>query len=227
LVDILIYINKIIPYTKKDIDQGYTPLEIYKLCSCIREMFCLSYAIRKENILWLYFQDQHIFIEFNGNKIRFLGSDERSQALLLKKALYTLDQKKTHNPNKWIKSTPGIFIRKFNDDESFISYLGSYNLRPIVIVANNKMYSKIDSQICFDILSKVKTFNYFENIEDYLYIIQLNCEDDDYLIDLLNIIKNNNPKMFERIKIMEFNKIKPSEDIILYLNYQIDKQLKK
>ena len=62
-----------------------------------------------------------------------------SISLLLKRALDTLERNKTHSVNKWIKSTPGIFTRKFNDDELFILYLDSFNLKPVVIIVNNKI----------------------------------------------------------------------------------------
>jgi len=86
LANFLLIIEEIIDFTKKDIDKGYTPPLIYKICSCIREAFCLSYAIRKNNNLYLYFQKEKILIKFEGSRLRYLGPDERSQALLLKKA---------------------------------------------------------------------------------------------------------------------------------------------
>ena len=87
LANFLLIIEEIIDFTKKDIDIGYTPPLIYKICSCIREAFCLSYAIRKNNNLFLYFQKEKILIKFEGSRLRYLGPDERSQAILLKKVL--------------------------------------------------------------------------------------------------------------------------------------------
>jgi len=87
LVNFLLFVKNIASYSKSDIDKGNTPLDVYKLCSCIRESFCLSYAIRKNNNLYLYFQNEHILIKFEGRTLRFVGPDERSQALLLEKAL--------------------------------------------------------------------------------------------------------------------------------------------
>ena len=82
LANFLLIIEELINYTKEDIDKGHTPLYIYALCSCIRETFCLSYAIRKNNTLYLYFQEEKILIKFEGSNLRYLGPDDRSQSLL-------------------------------------------------------------------------------------------------------------------------------------------------
>jgi len=109
LVLFLILNNSYTKYNKKDIDIGNTPLDVYKLCSGIREFFCLSYTIRKSNILYLYFHSDLKFIKLDGSKLRFLGSDERSQALLLLKAL---EKSSTLINEKWERSTPGIYMMK-------------------------------------------------------------------------------------------------------------------
>ena len=94
MVNFLIYISKITPFSKKDVDEGNTPPDIYKLCVSIREAFCISYYIRKENNLYFYIEEKHILIKFIGNELRYLGSDERSQALLLSKVLNKIYQTK-------------------------------------------------------------------------------------------------------------------------------------
>ncbi|MFX1531798.1 MAG: hypothetical protein ACFFBC_11850, partial [Promethearchaeota archaeon] len=92
MVNFLLLFEKIIEYTKKQINKGLTPQKIYELCSCIRETFCLSYSIRKNNNLYLYFQEENLLLSFIGKKLRYLGPDERSQALLLLKALTKLQE---------------------------------------------------------------------------------------------------------------------------------------
>jgi hypothetical protein len=87
LVNFILFIENISKYSKREVDLGKTPHDVYRLCCCIRETFCLSYSIRKENNLYLYFQKEHVLIKFEGKKLRYLGPDERSQALLLVKAL--------------------------------------------------------------------------------------------------------------------------------------------
>ena len=116
MVNFLLLFEKIINYSKKDIDKGKTPLNVYKICSCIRETFCLSYAIRKDNVLYLYFQKEHVLIKFEGQTLRFLGPDERSQAILIKKALNKIYEKFDNENNKWVKSTPGIFGKRFSNN---------------------------------------------------------------------------------------------------------------
>jgi hypothetical protein len=68
VVDFLILLKSIINYTKKDIDRGETPQKIYTLCSIIRETFCLSYSIRKENNLFLYFFEDHCAVRLIGSE---------------------------------------------------------------------------------------------------------------------------------------------------------------
>jgi len=121
VVNFLLLIKKISAYSKKDIDQGKTPLDVYQLCSCIRETFCLSYSIRKENNLYLLFQEYNALIKFEGKKLKFLSSDERSQALLLYKALNLSSEILSFD--NWYKSTPGIYIKKFEDFNAFIEIM--------------------------------------------------------------------------------------------------------
>ena len=55
LADFLILKTSPPKYTKKDIDIGNIPHELYAICSIIRESFCLSYSIRKDINLYFYF----------------------------------------------------------------------------------------------------------------------------------------------------------------------------
>ena len=84
----------------------------------------MSYSIRKENILFFYFQKKPVLIKFVGAELKFLGPDERSQALLLLKAFEKMANT-TIDYENWIKSTPGIYYRQFQDDKSIITYLES------------------------------------------------------------------------------------------------------
>ncbi len=120
LVNILILIEKISKFTKSNIDKGKTPLDIYNLCSIIRESFCCSYSIRKDNNLYIYINSIHILIKFEGNSLRYLGSDERSQALLLNKALDKINEAEKINFQGMQKSTPGIFVKRLLNGESIL-----------------------------------------------------------------------------------------------------------
>ena len=210
LANFLLIIEEIIDFTKKDIDIGYTPPLIYKICSCIREAFCLSYAIRKNNNLYLYFQKEKILIKFEGSRLRYLGPDERSQALLLKKAL----DKKISNinsiGNKWIKSTPGIYSKLFLDDSSFIDYLGSTVQDPIIFI-----YDKIDSMDKNNI-PEIMNINSLENLRDIFYIIPTYpFSEKNNIIKLMLSLTN--------IKLVTISKIRSIQDKLLYINYLIDK----
>ena len=112
LVNFILLIKELTFFTKKDVDRGRTPLDVYILCSSIRETFCLSYSIRKNNNLFLFFQKRCILVKLNGDKLRYLGPDERSQALLLEKALVKGNEEKNILNKDWKKSTPGIYVRK-------------------------------------------------------------------------------------------------------------------
>ncbi|TXT67255.1 MAG: tRNA (Pseudouridine(54)-N(1))-methyltransferase [Promethearchaeota archaeon] len=112
-------------YTKKDIDCGLVPPKIYEICCCIRETFCLSYSIRKNSDLFLYFVEEKIVIKFIGTHLRYLGPDERSQAILLLKALKK--RNKAISTKKWINSTPGIYIKQYENHDSFLlEFFGQY-----------------------------------------------------------------------------------------------------
>ena len=210
MANFLLIIEEIIDFTKKDIDIGYTPPLIYKICSCIREAFCLSYAIRKNNNLYLYFQKEKILIKFEGSRLRYLGPDERSQALLLKKAL---DKNLSNNNsirNKWIKSTPGIYSKSFLDDFSFVDYLDSSVQDPIIFI-----YDKIDSMDKNNI-PEIMNINSLENLRDIFYIIPTYpFSEKNNIIKLMLSLTN--------IKLVTISKIRPIQDKILYINYLIDK----
>jgi hypothetical protein len=115
-----LYIENVSDYSKKDIDNGHTPLDIYQMCSIIRESFCCSYSIRKNNILYLYVAPTQILIKIDGSSLRYLGSDERSQALLLKRALDNVNRLGKLDSQRWQKSTPGIFVKRLLNSESIL-----------------------------------------------------------------------------------------------------------
>lgn len=122
MVNFLLLINRLEKYSKQDINRGKTPESIYTICCAIRESFCLSYNIRKENTLFVYFEVDHILLKLLGRKLRYLGPDERSQAILINKALQLIYKKTSKKDSGWIPSTPGFYIRKFPGHENFLSY---------------------------------------------------------------------------------------------------------
>ncbi len=210
MANFLLIIEEIIDFTKKDIDTGYTPPLIYKICSCIREAFCLSYAIRKNNNLYLYFQKEKILIKFEGSRLRYLGPDERSQALLLKKALDKNISNINSIGNRWIKSTPGIYSKSFLDDFSFVDYLDSSVQDQIIFI-----YDEIDSMDKNNI-PEIMNINSLENLRDIFYIIPTYpFSEKNNIIKLMLSLTN--------IKLVTISKIRSIQDRLLYINYLIDK----
>ncbi|MFX1258509.1 MAG: hypothetical protein ACFFAN_11655 [Promethearchaeota archaeon] len=210
MVNFLLLIESIVNYTKEDIDKGETPSEIYKICSCIRETFCLSYAIRKDNNLFLYFHKNGVLIKFVGHELKYLGSDERSQALLLKKALDKIKQINSLEIENWLKSTPGIYMRKVLNNISFFNYLNSLeSFKPIYIIDNK------DARI-LELHSIIKKFNSLNNLLEYFFVIptyNLATKDSKFF------------QLFKELKDIRFftlSKIEKLEDKILYINFQSD-----
>jgi hypothetical protein len=205
-------LEKIINYSKNDIDKGKTPLKIYRICSCIRETFCLSYAIRKENILYLYFQNECILIKFEGKKLRFLGPDERSQALLLKKCLDNTCKNFNRMDIRWIESTPGIYSKKFSKNSEFIEFFTTISYGKTNLIINNYHDSGENPKL--------------QNLNEELELIN---ELDFFIIPTYNFQENNRSiielfKELKTIKMISLPMIKSTEDKILYINFRKDQQ---
>lgn len=211
MASFLLLIENIIEYNKIDIDKGDTPFEIYRICNCIRETFCLSYAIRKDNNLYLFFLKDLILIRFRGQNLKYLGSDERSQALLLLKALQVT--KSNSILDKWIESTPGIYIRKLSNYNSFTDLLNQIAPNEIVYVDNKENNMTVDA-------SNIEDFSKINNLRNKLYIIPTA---NIILKDLEEIVFIRGLKNIRYILIPN---IKAIQDKILWINYQIDKHNK-
>ena len=194
LVKFLVCIDKISRFDKKVIDEGNTPLDVYRLCSCIREVFCLSYAIRKENEFYIFINKNHLFLKLIGNSLRYLGSDERSQAILLLKAL---EMEETIPYDKWINSTPGIFLKKLINLEFLFSFIKESD-NHIFIIDDKNFHNK-------------KITDYKINHHDLIILNELKK-------DYFNQHQNGN---FERVTLPNHYSL---ENKILYINYQLDQQ---
>ncbi|MFW9946676.1 MAG: hypothetical protein ACFFDX_07585 [Candidatus Odinarchaeota archaeon] len=205
MVNFLLLIEDIPYYSKKNIDCGLTPLEIYRLCSSIREAFCLSYSIRKQNNLFFFFYETISVIKFQGNKLRFLGSDERSQALLLNKAINRFNEIKIYN--KWIKSTPGIIVKKFGDLQKSLQFIKKISRNKIIIVNENRLSLNH------------KEFINLKSLNEYLYILPI-FHNESKASDFINFMK----KIID-LKFLMLPKVKTIEDKILFINFIIDQQL--
>ncbi|MFX0023663.1 MAG: hypothetical protein ACFE9S_15155 [Candidatus Hermodarchaeota archaeon] len=209
MVNFLLLLENIIHYSKKDIDKGNTPLMIYKICSSLREAFCLSYAIRKENNFYLYFQKEHLLIKFEGETLRFLGPDERSQALLLNKALNKIFNNFNSLNYRWIKSTPGIYVKTLSSTLEFIEYFNSLSY------GKNYLILQYSQEPC-------KSINLDKNFES--------IKESDFFIIPTYKIQNSNNNMLEMLKqirnieILTLSMIDSIEDKILYINFRKDQQ---
>lgn len=213
MVNFLILVKNITNFAKSDIDRGSTPLDIYKLCSCIRETFCLSYSIRKNNTLYLYFQNEQTLIMFKGDKLRYLGPDERSQVLLLKRAINVSQTPTTLIEKDWVKSTPGIFVRRFTDNTFFYNFWKSNFKGNCYLILDNDHYSREEYDLSF--LSNET----LDHIDELLFIIAS-----------YNLSQNNTEnvmflKKVKNVKLVNLSKIKPIENKILYINFLIDQQI--
>ncbi|OLS15852.1 MAG: hypothetical protein RBG13Loki_0523 [Promethearchaeota archaeon CR_4] len=108
-MNFILFITRLPSFSKRDIDLGNTPPLVYEIIEACRCAFFLSHAIRTDvNFALILLQDD-LLILYRGEKLRYLGPDERSQALLLGKAMdigrfLTVGQSK--------QSTPGLRVWK-------------------------------------------------------------------------------------------------------------------
>ncbi|MHA1915104.1 MAG: hypothetical protein ACW986_00210 [Promethearchaeota archaeon] len=209
MVNFLLLIEKLIEYDKKTIDEGLTPLKIYQFCSCIRETFCLSYAIRKNNNLFFYFQKEHLLVSFSGNKLRYLGPDERSQAILLLKAINNGKQIPVEDNNFQRESTPGISVTRFSNYSSFFHHIDS-------LIEGIYVFDVDSSE---GLLKEPEILDPVSIRDDTLFIISTYNLDKKIngLFDLFTKKKKN-------VKFISLTDIKPIENKILYINFRKDHQ---
>ncbi|MBD3194258.1 MAG: hypothetical protein GF317_04330 [Candidatus Lokiarchaeota archaeon] len=211
MVDFLILLEEIVSYNKKMIDSGLTPPKIYELCCCIREAFCLSYAIRKENNLYLYSSNNQLLVKFNGYKLKYLGSDERSQALLLFKAINKIKNITNSQISNWLISTPGILVKKIDSRiDSLIASL-SLDIDDYRIVIDSNKLNQTDKSVL---------------LEDYEF--RLTDKNSLFIISTFNISKHNTAyhsslkNNLNNLLILTSNNITKPQDQILYINYKLD-----
>jgi len=209
LVNILVLIEKISKFTKSNIDKGKTPIDIYNLCSIIRESFCCSYAIRKDNNLYIYIDSTHILIKFEGNSLRYLGSDERSQALLLNKALDKIRGAEKISIQRMQKSTPGIFVKRLLNGESIFENINNLNDNKIMVV------SEFEKE---NILKNIINLEDLDDLREYCYVFPI-PHNSQSVFDFLRII---NKKC--KLKYTDLSAIKGIENKILYVNFLIDQK---
>ncbi len=211
MVNFLILIEKFPKFSKSDIDIGKTPIYVYNLCSIIRESFCLSYSIRKNNNLYLYFESLQLLIKYDGKKLRFLGSDERSQAILLNKALEKINGDEKVKTREWENSTPGIFVKRLPNSSSILENINNILHNKIVFIAEfeNK-----------DIYPDIVNLNDLDDMNEFSYILPYS-QNSQSSLRFLQVIKEN-----YNLKYINLSNIKGIENKILYINFRIDQSTK-
>lgn len=207
MVNFLILIEKFPKFSKSDVDVGKTPIYVYNLCSIIRESFCLSYSIRKNNNLYLYFESLQLLMKYKGKKLRFLGSDERSQAILLNKALEKINGDEKVKTQEWEKSTPGIFVKRLSNSGSILENINNILHNKIVFIAEfeNK-----------DLYPDVINLDDLDDMSVYCYILPYS-QNSQSSLRFLQVIKEN-----YNLKYINLSNIKGIENKILYINFRID-----
>jgi hypothetical protein len=139
--------------------------------------------------------------------LRFLGSDERSQALLLKRALDKINGDKKVKTQEWEKSTPGIFVKRLPNSNSILENIDNILRNKIVYIAEfeNK-----------DLYSDVTSLNDSDDMSEYCYILPY-PQNSQSSLRFLQVIKEN-----YSLKYINLSNIKGIENKILIINFRID-----
>lgn len=215
MVNFLLIYPDLTYYSKKEIDQGNTPSDIYEICSSIKETFCLSYSIRKENNLYLYFLNNNISIKLIGSRLRYMGSDERSQALLLNKAIKKLEKYFISELTEWKESTPGFYIKSFSSFEQLLKEDEGFDISSFIYILHG---SELEND-AFTSISYVNELplDSCQKSEDCLFILP-NFN-----------LSNKSPEKFKLIKklknitFVNLTQTNRVSDKILLINFGIDR----
>jgi hypothetical protein len=150
-------------------------------------------------------------IKFAGASLRYMGSDERSQALLLKKALDKLTNIEKSKSQKMAKSTPGIFVKRLQNGESILGNIKGMEYDKIVVFEELKKKNKRTITRVIEDLDKLSKYC-------YIYLFPQNSKKG---IDLLRSIDEEYNLIY-----INLSTIKAIEDKILYVNFLIDQKEK-
>ncbi len=145
-MNFILIISQLPAFSKRDIDNGNTPPLVYEVIDACRCAFFLSHAIRVDVNFALHIFQENLFICYRGEKLRYLGPDERSQALLLGKAV---DLGRTLTTGQSKQSTPGFRVWKGGYESTLSELLGKKGiiLHPGATQLNAKEVLALDSFI--------------------------------------------------------------------------------
>jgi len=106
-LNFIIVVNSLPTYTKRDINMGQTPPLVYQIIEACRGAFFFSHGIRKEVTFAVVSVLENLLIVYEGEHLRYLGPEERGQALLLEKVV-TFGR--ALPLGEWKESTPGMSV---------------------------------------------------------------------------------------------------------------------
>ncbi|MHA1238666.1 MAG: hypothetical protein ACTSSJ_05445 [Candidatus Odinarchaeia archaeon] len=185
--------------TKKAIDKGRIPYNIVKIVNCIRNAILLSNSIRRDTCVTIFNLQYNGLVSYDPSKLRYLGTDERSGAVLYMKALNLLKQLNTAG---FVESTPGIYAAKID----FLEYLSILKKRGFNLILIDKTASREYAEIK---ISKPKAFiiklnknlrsEYLNKIKEIGCIeVRLDClNNPEHIILLLNYLHDKSTKTIE------------------------------
>jgi len=144
--------------------------------------------------------------------LRYLGPDERSQALLLEKALNKANGIDFNVEDGRKQSTPGIYALRFLDHPSSLGYINSLVIGDVYIIINKEEFIKKER----DIYAHNINFEFFKERNWFIIPTYDNFIGNSRILDLIKEMKN--------IEFFSLSKIEKIENKILYINYLKDQQ---
>jgi len=151
-------------------------------------------------------------MKYEGKKLRFLGSDERSQAILLKKALEKINGDEKVKTQEWEKSTPGIFVKRLPNSGSILDNINNILHNKIVFI------TEFENKALFpDVIS----LNDLDDMSEFCYILPYS-QNSQSSLGFLQVIKEK-----YNLKFINLSNIKGIENKILYINFRIDQSTKE
>ena len=119
----------------------------------------------------------------------------------------------------WTESTPGIRVKILNNFNLFLLYLNSLNSKCLIFICDPiSLYEMPFLYHMFD-LPKIKELEQLKHIKESFFFFPMNNQD---LSEFLKSLVHVYPSMLELVTLVPLNKIKATEEKILYVNFQID-----